>query len=321
VWESDYVCKPEFSAGPIVIIQGASLNNASEVVLNSTLGGHILEFAMYFGNATNVTVYYGPTEDAERFRCHQVTVLPKVGEEMRVQCTTAPGYGRDLAFAVEACVPNSTHCYFLRKGDHRFHYPPPEILPESLRLAGSGDNGTDHLQLTRSEQVEVEFYGRNFGPDASVARVTYGAYPCFVTEVYMHERIRCQTLANGVGMHLLFSVDVAGQRTSGLLMISFPSTYPEVHSVSGCRTALGNTTADCPTEGGVYLTITGARFRNPLSVFIGENRVHRSSMLILLARASNVCFLQELGQTFRSWLQRRVNTELPASQFPMRRQV
>ncbi len=69
------------------------------------------------------------------------------------------------------------------------------------------------------------------------------------------ETITCTTAPRGSGLLATFTVSVPGQSVTGTDTISFP-VLPYIYAVSGCVDVL-NATIDCPTEGGIPLTITG----------------------------------------------------------------
>jgi hypothetical protein len=109
----------------------------------------------------------------------------------------------------------------------------------------------------------------------------------------------CQTETNAIGESLPFSIEFGGwpgpvsstdtltyvvvivdyliySRQLGYSYVGVCCLFVDIHSypdlptvsrVSGC-TADGNSTINCPTSGGVYVTIEGVKFQDPVTVLI-----------------------------------------------------
>jgi len=152
--------------GGITIVSGASFKNGTnEPVLNSTEGGQVLEFGVYLGNATQITVTYGPVDEPNRFTCSDVFIaVASEGSvtDFLLRCTTAPGYGADLAFLVRACVPATAYCFDLHTAPHLFHYPPPVIYNGTLREFGKEPAATGNLFIGTTEPTLIEIRGYQF---------------------------------------------------------------------------------------------------------------------------------------------------------------
>jgi hypothetical protein len=85
-------------------------------------------------------------------------------------------------------------------------------------------------------------------------------YPCVILVVNA-TMLSCFTAPDSQTASNRFTVSVLGHSVTGTEVIDFPA-FPVVSAVTGCpNSALNGTAAsDCPTEGGIRITITGQNF-------------------------------------------------------------
>jgi hypothetical protein len=108
------------------------------------------------------------------------------------------------------------------------------------------------------------------GPDADPLR-----YTCVLSlSLTTPDHITCLTQQNSQGISLRFTVTAATASFRGHDTLNYPTIQPNVTSISGC-TDVGIETRACPTAGNVTVAVHGARFFEPLSVFV-------SAMAVLL---------------------------------------
>jgi hypothetical protein len=85
-------------------------------------------------------------------------------------------------------------------------------------------------------------------------------FPCaLVPALTSTSTITCATQSGAQGTGFRFTVFVADQSVRGNDTVNFP-VVPSIYSVTGCPLQSANGTAECSTEGGVLITITGKDF-------------------------------------------------------------
>lgn len=192
-----------------------------------------------------------------------------------VACTLAIGVGANLTFVIKAGLLTSP------ASADTFSYPPPAILPNSLRSSLAGAGMTDYTGQYSSGDV-VFFTVTDVGNDASLLSVTYSrpsdpsvVYTCSNVAIYAgttNTSLSCLTAA-GTGSGYVFTVTALNQASAPGTDTYNYVTPPTITSVTGC-TDVGNGTTNCPTIGGITLTVTGTAFgssTDTLSVSIGTN--------------------------------------------------
>ena len=151
-------------------------------------------------------------------------------------------------------------------------YPAPILLDQSLEFfIGDAPQGLIHDNTYHSYTVSgltsgdgadrwVRVEGAHFGLLASLVTVQYvGPETHFCTVLILTDNsLSCQLEAvDTAGGVYTFQVCVADQCSSlGNDQIQVPA-QPEVQRVSGCTLQDGDSTLDCPTQGGVMITVLG----------------------------------------------------------------
>jgi len=135
-------------------------------------------------------------------------------------------------------------------------YPPPTILPNTLRLYGQTNGSNLITAPDLSFSFLLTFDGTNFFYDPAAMIITYGPGVCTLRDLTTSTSIVCAT---GVmptiseGNSYNFTVNAGGQSISGSDQIAYPSSSPRITGVTGCDSGF----TDCPTDGNIVITITG----------------------------------------------------------------
>jgi hypothetical protein len=265
---------PFFTAGSIRTTTGleSTTVNGTTVSGQSTLGGDIVSMrGGLFLFANNVTAFYaryGPASNPLKYECTILFV-----NDTYFSCRTQAGVGRVLVFVVEASGVSSLSSI------DTFSYPTPIITDGTLQAwtIDGFATGLPSTSLVGSKTADdlLIFRGRNFGNTPSDISVTYTraefVRTCTVKSQWTNDtRIVCATTA-GSDDNWVFTVTVSpgtasGDSVTGHDYFSYPQS-PTVSKVQytqsgievGCtNTALG--VINCPTTGGVTVTITGTKF-------------------------------------------------------------
>eukprot|EP00457_Paulinella_chromatophora_P000059 gb/GEZN01000059.1/.p1 GENE.gb/GEZN01000059.1/~~gb/GEZN01000059.1/.p1 ORF type:complete len:2708 (-),score=174.89 gb/GEZN01000059.1/:523-8646(-) len=231
----------------------------TEVVGTSVLGGDELSMHGKFPNITTIAnsqLTYGPTGSPALYGC---TLLE--ANETYLRCQTAAGVGQGLRFRITVDGVGG------EVGRDTFSYPAPVLVPRTIRSPGetltTSVIDTGEFQSTLSNQgEEIELAGLHLGMQSSALVASLGPpdnlerFTCDV--LFLNNTLlRCR-ISSGEGKFNVFKVLVgpAGHPESQQLAISndtysYPGT-PSITSVSGCN--------ECPTAGGVLITIDGEDF-------------------------------------------------------------
>jgi hypothetical protein len=281
-----FYCIPWLPSSTLTLISGGAVSLQPVIELNTTLPGQAtLSFEVYLGNGSSITdVRYGPADQPLIYGClsRVVTYISLFERHARIECQLGldaepVGFGAGLAFTVTSCNSESSMCTSGR-GNDTFAYPRPTITSGTLRL--SGDTvGTTLLELTTSFSVSIQMNGTGFSNDPSRMMVTYGPaskrslFTCaLVPEQTTSTLLYCFTDSGGVGTQLEFQIHYGGLPgpVIGTDRLSYPTNQPAIERVHGCPTNDGitNGTAECPTSGSVWITITGVNFNPPVGVFV-----------------------------------------------------
>jgi len=159
----------------------------------------------------------------------------------------------------------------------RLLYPPPALMPNSLRLFGES-TGSAHVVGRSTNRNMVVMFGLNLleGAPVGSTTVTYGLrgeedmFPCDITRATATATsLQCE-MQSGNMVDLYYRVTVSGQTTVSTDRFSFP-IETMISSVRGCP-GIGSEvwgTAQCPTVGGSHiLTIAGDGFLDPVSAYV-----------------------------------------------------
>ena len=192
--------------------------------------------------------------------CPTITGL---GNLTHVACLTPAGVGEELSVVVSS---SSSDSFTLQKA---WSYAKPVVRKvcgcmsvAEVGVAVEGPSGatarnsTTGCPTTGGNELEIE--GDNFGWAAAThISVSIGDELCKdVTVIVPHKKIGC-VLPFGTGENVGVTV-TAGEQSGTAHLLSY--SPPMVGSVSGCATANGAATEDCPRAGGVVLSISGLNF-------------------------------------------------------------
>ena len=197
------------------------------------------------------------------------------------------GYGANLSFRVHwellASGPTpgegvNSSGIVTSASSHLISYPPPSLTPSTLRLNETEmailapDQKNSFVIVPSVDSTAWLYFEGQFGDFPDQVLVTYSlnefSYECTTSAdpalanglagEITRDHVRCRTATGEKPGQYLFTVDVAGQSVTGVDELIIPVT-PELLSVSGCNDD-GNGTYDCPTAGGLLLTLTGTNF-------------------------------------------------------------
>jgi hypothetical protein len=257
--------------GPVIfpltlVISGNSF--VTPTVIPSTSGGQLLHFGgKNFGsNASAVYVTYGEMSDPSRYSCQVNTAMTTSTD---VYCYAAAGVGQFLFFTVSVFNPlPGVGFQQSLPGTDSLRYPQPLIQTATLDFGG-GSNGTTLLQGTETAGQTIQFRALNLGSNAALLSISYGisgsgSYDQVCSAITLSGTIvTClmSALARNaaVGPYSFVISALNQQSPEGSDQYNYP-TAPQVYSVTGCPFQSGNVTTQCPTTGGVTITLNGAQF-------------------------------------------------------------
>jgi len=249
----------------VVVSPNNDVNNIS--FTTTDIGGVRVEFdGRNFGNfMTNISVYYGPDSDPTMYSC-----ADPQGNDGHLSCVLSSGTGFNMHFQVHVQLDigwETIATAISRLSADFVSFPQPKIKFRTLGLAANSSmSRTDALQGTETEGERVIFECDHIGTQAGNLKVFYGPegvepkpYECTGVKIEQADKeLSCRTEA-GEGGPYVFQVLATNQYSvEGTDTYNYPEP-PQLHSISGCRD-VGNSTVDCPTEGGVVLTIRGDKF-------------------------------------------------------------
>eukprot|EP00808_Paulinella_micropora_P018221 g87.t1 len=230
-----------------------------------TGGGDVLEFSVV-GNFTLQHVRYGPAHDLRRFACAEPSSALVGGGALfsdSYRCVLSKAVGTDLSMEVESCYGAYCTSVSMDRGisSNLFSFPVPRPVNSSLRVYGSAANGTNSLLIDDWELVgaAVEFGMLHVAYLPAYVSVSYGRFPCTLSEETDADTIVCILDPFSKGKDLVLTVEAGGQQATSFDRISFLAA-PVVESVSGCPGQAGAATTDCPPDGGLLLTLSGSNF-------------------------------------------------------------
>jgi hypothetical protein len=155
-----------FGCGPLILndtlkIMSGALNSTvlgvtgQSLVLNSTLGGQLIEFEYLILNATITSAFIFNPALGFKVDCLAFANLthPTDGARRKLQCVVPSKYGLRWTVGLRFCIFRDCS---ESVGWEVFHYPPPVLKPESLRLAGSGLLYNGSLDLPTTDPYLVQ---------------------------------------------------------------------------------------------------------------------------------------------------------------------
>lgn len=235
---------------------------ASDIAMPDTFGTHTLTVTGDGFSSPTVELTDGTTS----FPC--VVLSASVGT---LDCAVTRGAGADLRVVVSSAFGGRS-----RPSSATLHYPPPSILPGTLRPSLMAPGGASLLGTAGGgDSVFFDVMGLN--GDVSVLDVAFGPtggpYPFACVHLALHGTgpgytVEC-TMPQGAGSFYVFVVRQAGVTTEeGADTYSYPA-QPTIDRVAGCSLDTPTTTEGCPTSGGTFIDIFGADFSLPALVTVG----------------------------------------------------
>jgi IPT/TIG domain/Tyrosine-protein kinase ephrin type A/B receptor-like len=277
---------PETTAGTLQFCSFGSGSNSILVNQTNAVGDYICvqfdgidlgsppsaDTTVTFGAAGTPTTYSCAVQGAStsvRIQCHLPSQV--VGVNMTFQVHVAAGFGGFIQDSAESAFTIS--------------YPAPELVPLTIRETEAPKSPNDGEYIGTLTQGEfVYFDAKHIGSDSSKLSIKYGTSGTTKTLVCSNPTIltasagsaagviRCKT-EPGEGGPYRFEVTALNQvSVEGADRYKYP-VAPIVYRVEGCPVQDGNSTKDCPTDGGsLTLTIIGAEFTSSqLSAKVGVN--------------------------------------------------
>jgi hypothetical protein len=217
------------------------------------------------------------------FICINETRIP-TGNNMTLICTLPAAAGRRYHPVLHVCLNNDGRCGITQPSStaNVLNYPPFTFMASSFRFGGESSSlGRTELITGTSEPFNLTFDLMNMGPRLQVKvpwNVRYGPswlpfqYGCVViTSLINGSSVTCTT-QESYGIALKVTVSLDDQSLTSTDYMTYPSVQsPGVVSVIGCVGQDGTMTTNCPTTGGIPLTIEATEsVIEPLQVLVGS---------------------------------------------------
>lgn len=172
-------CAASVKPGTLSLLNGTTIST-DPLVLNTTLGGHVLSFDVDVGNTTSIrNVRFGRDELPFEMSCSTLVISNISASIKRITCRVGAGYGKDYFFSVESClmIAGVQECRW-HTGDQNFSYPAPTLTPCTLHLSELGlnvTNCTDHidLQLPTTLSRSLSFFGTELTNNPDFLEIVY----------------------------------------------------------------------------------------------------------------------------------------------------
>ena len=275
---------------PVIVANTLHLSSApntplGNVNLSSNNGGDEVVFTgQYFGTqSSRVVVSYGVSGSTAVYNCSITAFISDVsGNNNNVTCTTAAGVGANLVFTVTVYPTLSLPAQISAQGTDTMSYPAPNITAGTLHVPGGPS--TTNLVGTYSNGEPVIFSGSHLGSNAAHLTVRYGlladlqsaplgssVLTCAGVSFLSSNTLQCTTQPGAGGNYVFQVIALNAASTPGTDKYTYP-TPPIVSNVTGCANTSGNATTQCPTFGGVTITLSGSNFPTvSMSVKVGGN--------------------------------------------------
>jgi hypothetical protein len=316
-----YVCLPRIELlSPFILtsMSGGDLVQAHVYFQTSITN---LDFSLPFEEKYFLRFEYGNVSESVRFDVGEVIASASSSNEIICEFITASGYGAGLSVLLfwSLTASLSPGVGYASSGmlasSKSFRYPRPIITPRTLRLNSSSevlfdDSGNCSFVLVPGNGLGywVTFTGENFGFFSEQISVSYSDgtsnFPCTIMPAhntvsptlgkYASTYVICQTNTGELLGSYSFIVSVGGQISDpGCDFLIFPR-IPVVLSVVGCVTQLGISTSDCPTRGGILITVLGEYFSQGAEVYVDGSEcfivtpIQEGSLVCLLPSGSGL---------------------------------
>jgi hypothetical protein len=269
-----------------------TVNSGTRITFNTT-GNYTLvdgteDESTY--DASSLLLTYGTDDQPDQYQC--VIATQTITEEAllsTIDCILSGGVGNYLYFSM--WLWNITGAEFEQLSPSSsvdlFAYPQPTIVPRTLRRSGTttATGSTLLIAATNYASESIAFDVTNMLYDDALL-VNYGpstaplAYTCTVlTALSTPSTLVCLTQSQAgtdttVAFDMHFTVTVDNTVSlRGTDVYQFP-VVPDLLAVWGCDNdvypTIDNATTNCPTQGGVTLTMLGNGFINIQSVYINS---------------------------------------------------
>jgi hypothetical protein len=254
------------------------------LIANSTKGGQRISMVIFNGTHASLpnsplTIVYGSNSNRGKYECTSPVMTSITWNTTQVSCVISPGVGGKLLFGVKFCYQDISGvlCPIIGLNDPwTFSYPPPKIADGTL---DAGDGPSSSFTADNNLGGLITFRGFGFrqsdadfkiflGNDINRRMLVCGLPP--IGTYFDDTLIQCRLPAGGTGTGLTFQVVALNLVANGTDEYNYPVGLPMVYNVSGCTT-IGLSATNCPTVGGVELTIFGANLKAPITVFIGSS--------------------------------------------------
>jgi hypothetical protein len=249
------------------------------IVLNSTSGGQQLEISVVIGATPIIRqLRYGPNDDPYKYNC-TITFTQSLPIRI-IRCRVSSGFGGPHSLSLQSCDATGTTCWWSGADNSTFTYPVVTVQGGTIRFPPALSTGATTIETANILSTTIAFDGTNFLPRRDTMQVFYGPvtspllYSCDLDETTSTSTtVVCQTASYATGSDLVFTVVMAGHQVTGTDTISYPLDVPVITGISGCPLDITftNATSNCPTSGGVTVSVTGRSFLTPLAVFINGN--------------------------------------------------
>ena len=289
-------------AGPIFVANSLSYTSMStNVTLPNNTGGQVVFFQAYYLNTTvsSLKVSYGPSSSPYLYTCTVLSSTLAQTNLFNVTCRVQAGVGNQMALTVNVTVAGLGVQVSAPSTD-LLAYPRPVLFSSSLHPVGV--NGATGFIGTSSSGEVVYFNGNYLGSDVSLLTVYYGLSAHLSSSPYGSSvqqcltpsldylsantsQISCRTQRStstnsGLLVFLVIALNQASLPGTDTYSYPVPPTVSNITATGGCTNIVGGTIADCPTSGGVLVTITGTGFTATLlSVQVGPSACVGASLL------------------------------------------
>lgn len=219
-------------------------------------------------------VFYGATMQFQTSPCN---VTNTTATSYQLRCQMNAGAGANLTFSLQCC-PNSTFpvpqpCQVIPAPAFVFSYPPPTLAADTLTYEGSLDpNGTAIVDVVSQAGLVLTMQGLNFFPFETW--VYFGTptrpllAPCTLVSVGFSTILCNPQMITGQNYTFTVVVGVdpnAQQSLPGADTLTFTGDPPVLSELFGCVPGPDGSVRDCPTQGGVVLSVK-ARTGNNVSL-------------------------------------------------------
>jgi hypothetical protein len=250
-------------AGPVISwITVNGEDPGGDIILNSVDGTVLNLLGSDFGtDSSQVSIKYGLS--GESFDSLSYTATVESISTSQIDCRIGPCVGKNLIVQIRVNQQIMTY------DGQTLTIDAPVIVPNTLRADFSAPGNTT-LIGTSSDGDVVFFDANNIGSNASLIRVFIDeTNECYDVSLLSSNTLRCTVPGGGSGGGHTFTVMALNNASLPGSDTFQYAAAPVIARVTGA-TDVDPATIDCPTSGGIWLTIEGEGFgADALSVSIG----------------------------------------------------